>query len=159
MDESNPLWAAKVLGEYANHFEISDWNYTRNLGSLESINYSGRRDSLWKRIKASLEYLRGDNDFINIMSGGKAPSLKDRWSMAKIALTYQDRNLPDGLLDNGAIITFWEETGEYLQLVQPSVGALLAEFLIDEPNNPHAQKISKEILRILEDYKKRVDNG
>lgn len=157
MDRSNPLWAAKVLGEYANHFEISDWNYTRNLGSLKSIEYNDKNNSLRNRLKRAISYLRGEDDYLMAMIQDRPVTWRDRWRMAVFSINFKEKNLPDGRLDNGAILTFWEETGEYLQLVQPSVGNLLAEFLLDQPENPHAQKISKEIVRILDAYEERVN--
>jgi hypothetical protein len=48
--------------------------------------------------------------------------------------------------------TTWDEYGEYFQLVQPLVGGLLADFLEQEPNNPHAIKIAEEIDRIAMAY-------
>lgn len=42
----------------------------------------------------------------------------------------------------------WEETGEYLQYVQPSVGALLADLMDAHPNLPEVQAIAAEMKRI-----------
>lgn len=67
-----------------------------------------------------------------------------------------ERHLPDGDLNEGKIICHWEEDGEYLQMVQPSVGALLAEFLLAEPDNEHARKILAEMQRIEDDYSQRI---
>jgi hypothetical protein len=156
MQKNTPFLAAKILGEYANHFEIEDWKYTRNLGNLRKIDYDNESNSLLSRVKTAISYLRGDVDNVMYFLDNNPPSWSKRWGMAKFALTYHDRHLPDGSLDKGSILTFWEETGEYIQLVQPSVGALLAEFLLDEPDNPHAKKISAEILRIIEDYEARL---
>jgi hypothetical protein len=57
-------------------------------------------------------------------------------------------NAPDAHLGEGSIITEWVEDGQYIELVQPSVGALLADFLEAEPENEHAKKIAAEIERI-----------
>ena len=64
-----------------------------------------------------------------------------------------------GVLDSGNIITFWEETGEYLNLMQPTVGTLVADFIIEDPTNPHAIKINKELTRLLKNYVKRIKAG
>jgi hypothetical protein len=79
-------------------------------------------------------------------------SFKERIFMFFYCLK-RDKNLPDGSLDEGSIITFWGETGEYLQFVQPSVGDLLVKFLRDQPENPHAIKITEELDRIYELFK------
>lgn len=156
MQENTPLLAAKILGDYARHFEMSDWHYTRNLGDLKSINYDNRGDGFWHRLGSAFGYLRGENDtLMQWMQEGKV-TWRNRWFMAKFVLLRKEKHLPDGVLDNGGIITFWEETGEYINLVQPSVGAMLSDFLLEDPDNPHAQKISKEILRIIEDNNSRI---
>lgn len=58
-----------------------------------------------------------------------------------------DRNIPDGTLQEGSVITFWEETGEYYDMVQEHVGGLVAEFLLDEPDNPHAKRIAEALVK------------
>jgi hypothetical protein len=74
-------------------------------------------------------------------------------------LLRREANTPDGILDSGNIITFWEETGEYLNLMQPTVGTLIADFILEDPTNPHAIKINKEITRLHKNYAKRIKAG
>ena len=78
-----------------------------------------------------------------------------RWRMAAVLLV-REKNLPDGILDEGNIITHWEETGEYLQYVQPSVGTLIAEWMLAEPTNQHAQAVAAEMRRIQDAYVARL---
>jgi len=75
--------------------------------------------------------------------------------MARAEIRSYD-SLPDGVLDGGSIITHWEETGEYLQYVQPSVGALLADLMDAHPELPEVQAIAAEMKRINDDYGARV---
>jgi hypothetical protein len=74
-------------------------------------------------------------------------------------LLKRDNNEPDGVLDDGNIITFWEETGEYLNMIQPTVGTLVADFILENPTNPHAIKINKELDRLRKNYNKRIKDG
>jgi hypothetical protein len=139
----------------ANLFE-SKWDYTRNHNikeiRLDKTYYS--YDNLWNRIKRSVKALFSHKGIYAQELLGPW-TIKTRISFA-IYLLSRDPNLPDGHLAGGKIITYWEEDGEYLQLVQPSVGSLLADFLEQEPENPHAVLIVKEMERINRDYIKRL---
>lgn len=84
--------------------------------------------------------------------------LRSRFTMP-FYLLKRDNNLPDGVLDGGNIITNWEETGEYLNLMQPTVGTLIADFILEDPTNPHAIKINKELTRLHKNYAKRIKAG
>lgn len=145
---------------YAEHFVQEDWNYTRDLGSLTSIRYSYPEDTLRGRIKDAWEWLvKGKGDQILRLTNFDGRSLlRARWSQAMYALK-RDNHIPDGALDRGGILTVWEETGEYIQLVQPSVGSLVADFMEAEPENPHAIKIAAEMQRIQDNYAKRVEES
>lgn len=59
----------------------------------------------------------------------------------------KSKQAPDAVLAD-RIITWWHEDATYIQLFQPSVGQLIADFLEQEPDNEHAKKISAEILRV-----------
>lgn len=141
-----------------------DWEYSRDLGDIKRIrmkgDYSGY-DAIWNRIlhaiKSSWEYAKGKPH----LGGTKRLSIKER--VLGILFTLKlylrtDRNLPDGTV-SGKILTYWEEDGEYLQLVQPSVGRLLADFLIECPEHPHAILILEELDRIQANYLERIKNG
>ena len=139
---------AADLRTYATHFAPRDWDYTRNHGNLTAIRYDYPTDRLRYRIREALAWLiRRDR------LGGDFKT--NRWLMARTALR-REAHLPDGVLDGGNIITHWEETGEYLQYVQPTVGALIAEWLDTEPENPHAQKVATEMCRIQDAYTERL---
>lgn len=153
---------AEQLRQYATHFALSDWDYTRDTGDLEHIRY--RRDftkhnRIDRRVFKALNYLLGyhrrpPEPFMDLAPRG----LRMRYIRAKIVLR-KERNMPDGVLDGGSIITHWEETGEYLQYVQPSVGAMLADWMDAEPDNSHALKIAGEMRRINARYGKRIADG
>lgn len=138
---------ADQLRQYATHFAPSDWDYTRDLGDLKPLHFGSR----WPSIKQAARYLaRGTNLFPN------DPDMRpSRWRMASAALRGYDSH-PDGALDNGNIITHWEETGEYLQYVQPSVGALLADLMDAHPELPEVQAVAIEMKRINDRYGERL---
>lgn len=135
----------------ANHFVHRDWIFT-NKTHIESIRFSTdyyTHQTLKYRFLQGWSFLTGTKKQSMIFK----MSFKERIFMFFYCLK-RDKNLPDGSLDEGSIITFWGETGEYLQFVQPSVGDLLVKFLRDQPENPHAIKITEELDRIYELFKK-----
>jgi hypothetical protein len=153
--------AVKYLDLAANHFKHNDWNYTR-LSHIKSIRYESEHDKnnkLLSRIKNSLGWLFGPTpDYVKYLDRGLVRQFKTRLGMTIFSLK-REQHIPDGVLDDGGVITQWEETGEYLQFVQPSVGSLLAKFLKEDPENPHAKAIIAELERILERYNERILNG
>lgn len=151
--------SAKYLKDLADHFEYRDWNYTRQ-DHIESIRYTPEQDphnKLSYRIKNAAWWMFGKTpDWYSVL--GEKNSIAKRFRMAQHCLK-RDPNLPDGVLDSGNIITFWEETGEYLNLMQPTVGTLVADFIIEDPTNPHAVLINKELTRLHKNYEKRIKAG
>lgn len=151
--------SARYLKSLADHFEYRDWNYTRH-DHIESIRYTPDHDphnKLSYRIKQAAWWMFGKSPQWYEALGEKN-SIAKRFRMAVYALK-RDPNLPDGILDSGNIITHWEETGEYLNLMQPTVGTLVADFIIEDPTNPHAIKINKELTRLVKNYEKRIKAG
>lgn len=147
------------LDALANHFEYRDWDYTR-IDHIKEIRYEAEydpRNKISYRIKQSLWWMFAKTpDWLKMLE--KRNGLYKRFRMALYALK-RDPNTPDGVLDSGNIITFWEETGEYLNLMQPTVGALLVTFLKEEPEHPHAKIITTELERLHRRYAKRIKNG
>lgn len=138
----------------ANHFAFRDWDYTR-VTEIKDVRYNrehDKRNQLKYRWKMACRFLFGKSSFP--MSKGLATRLGMFFYCLK-----RDRNTPDGVLDGGNIITFWEETGEYLQMMQPTVGALLVNFLKEEPEHPHAKLITAELDRLNKRFRKRVKDG
>ena len=154
----------EFLKLHSDHFMHYDWNYTRkhNIDKLYySYELSRGYDKPINRFKRALKWLFGPTpEFVKYLDRDLSwfSKISNRWGMFTYVLK-RDNALPDGSLADGKIIVHWEEDGEYLQLVQPSVGSLLADFLTEEPEHPHAQKIIKEIERIRKAYTKRVKNG
>lgn len=152
--------SAKYLKELADHFEYRDWNYTRQT-HIKSIRYESKYDfpnTLSYRIKSTFRWAFFPPKFVRILEPTWKDRLRSRFTMPVHAIR-RDPNLPDGVLDGGNIITFWEETGEYLNLMQPTVGTLIADFILEDPTNPHAIKINKELTRLHKNYKKRIKAG
>lgn len=144
---SEVLRYADQLRQYAEHFEQRDWDYTRNVGDLRPLHFGSR----WPHIKTALRYLvKGVKPL-----GPDDPFRVGRWSMVRAAWRGYDHE-PDGVLDNGCIITVWEETGEYLQYIQPSVGSLIADWMEAEPDSPHAALVAAEMKRINDRYGERI---
>ena len=148
MNRDDVRAVAGDLRDYATHFSERDWCYTRDLGDLAAIRYASDFDRARSRFRRAVGYLlRGCGG-----GGLRVP----RWAMIRHTCLRRDRHLPDGVLNGGNIITHWEEDGEYLQYVQPTVGALIAEWLDDQPDNPHAVRVAAEMRRIQDDYAARL---
>lgn len=149
----------EYLDLLANHFAFRDWDYTRK-SNIESVRYTKGHDeanSMRYRIRHACFWMFGKTPEWYSALGEKNSPAK-RFRMATYSLK-RDHNLPDGVLDSGNVVTFWEETGEYLNLMQPTVGALLATFLKEEPEHPHAILITKELERLHKRFDKRIKDG
>lgn len=152
--------SAKQLKFLADHFEYRDWNYTRH-SHIKSIRYESTKDphnKLSYRIKSAIRWAINPPKFVRMIEPTWQQRLRSRFTMP-FYLLKRDNNQPDGVLDSGNIITFWEETGEYLNLMQPTVGTLVADFILEDPTNPHAIKINKELTRLHKNYAKRIKAG
>ena len=147
----------EYLHSYANHFERDMWRWTRNLGGLKQMRYDRPEDKLWGRIKQAVRWtFRRTRDWEKSL----APKGAFRaWKFHRIDMPMhalkRESHLPDGQFPEGPVYACWEEDGEYIQMVQPMVGSLVADFLMEEPENPHAQKIAKALREIAEDYAER----
>ena len=146
--------AAERLKFLSNIFVHRDWVFTNDTG-IDHIRYTQDitgRNVWWRRISREVAEAFKDffvQDHIWMMLGTNTRfNLRHLFLYLPLAGAL-DNNLPDGVLKGGGIITFWAEDGEYIELVPPSVGDLLADFLLEDPDNPHAQKISAELQRIV----------
>lgn len=144
---------ADQLRQYATHFVPRDWAYTRDLGDLREIRYARPEDSLWGRIREAVRWLLRTPQKWEQQLGFTGGAWRLRMALHVLR---RDRHLPDGVLDGGSVIAIWEETGEYLQYVQPSVGALLADLMDAHPHLPEVQAIADEMKRINDDYGRRI---
>lgn len=145
----------EYLDFLSNHFAFRDWDYTR-VSHIKDIRYKREHDvrNQYKyRFRKALKFL-----FLGDKWWPFGYTMRDRFSMFVYFLK-RETNTPDGILDGGNIITFWEETGEYLNMMQPTVGALLVNFLKEEPEHPHAKLIQAELDRIHKRWKKRIKDG
>jgi hypothetical protein len=152
---------ADQLRQYATHFEMRDWNYTRQTSRLKHIRYHGDYSGYDHPLRRLGRLLR---EFVPTKSSNLSDMLGMgrwwAWQHPLIAGRTQlrtDNHMPDGWLDNGGIITHWEETGEYLQYVQPSVGALLADLMDAHPELPEVQALADEMKRVNDAYGARVE--
>jgi hypothetical protein len=141
----------ELLRALATHHNHGDgWVYTRDTGDLEHIRY--HRD--YTGYHAPLPRLKRAFNPKSLFSRGSfSTSLGLKWSLMSAAAWIQvslqkDRNLPDGALNRGLVLTVWEEDGEYIEMVGPTIGEKIADFLEQDPENPHAQAIAVEILRV-----------
>ena len=162
MTELTPKQVRKVslhLRLYAEHFVQSDWNYTRRHDIVHirhKDDYKGYHHPL-ARLRRGFKVVFGPlSDLDKALEIKRTP--RYRWKLLR-EYTKTESHVPDGVLDGGAIITHWEETGEYLQYVQPSVGSLIADFLDQHPEHPSAIAIAAEMRRIEKSYSKRIANG
>lgn len=156
--------AADLLHTFAEHFVPRDWTYTRD-HDIRHIRYDGDfsgYDAPGRRLARAVRHLiptfdgnlqralrEIDTERVKGEPFARIKAIKSgllrRYYGAKIRLRTPDHN-PDGVLDGGGVIVQWEETGEYIDLVQPQVGSLIADFLQAEPDNPHARKIAGAML-------------
>jgi hypothetical protein len=148
-EEGDNGTALEYLDFISNVFVHRDWEYTRDT-NIKKIEYKKGFDDL-NTVKFRIKMA-----FRSLTRSKKHGILYDTNLRQRIVMSFyhlkKDANLPDGHLDGGNVITFWEETGEYIQLVQPSVGSLLAKFLKEDPENPHAKIINAELDRIHEGH-------
>jgi len=163
-DRDDTVRAAQMLRDLACYYVRQDCNYTRDLGDIVHIrrkgDYSGY-DHPFARVRRALENFNPSRDStLDRMMFRSEPDQypylprplakfwalgwRGRVSYAKRVMK-TEKHLPDGTLDGGGVIVYSEETGEYLELVQPQVGALIAEFLQADPDHPHARKIAAAI--------------
>lgn len=149
MNRDEVLAVARQLRAYAEHEDRGDWRYTRDLGALRAIRYDRPYDKPTARLRRAVRALFGpskstawERDLFSDVS----------WWHRRLAAVWvqlrPDPHLPDGQLDNGRVLTVWEETGEYLEHVQPSVGVLIADLLEAHPELPEAQALAAEIARV-----------
>lgn len=141
---------AQLLLEYATHFAQRDWNYTRH-HKVRSLHFESLSERVKDVLSASVRGMFGRKSSLDKM-------LKQTWMSKALGCWRYHNHLPDGALDNGAILTFWEETGEYLQLVQPSVGALVGDLMVAHPHLPEVKAIAAELKRINDAYTTRVQS-
>ena len=138
----------RLFATHHNHGE--GWTYTRNLRGMKHIRY--KRD--WEgwdapgaRIKRAFSPRQLLNRDILSRQLGFKWSLMGMWAHIVVSLR-TDRNMPDGALNDGIVITVWEEDGEYIEWVGPTVGQKIADFLEAEPDHPHARAIAAEMRRV-----------
>lgn len=151
----------KLLKARATHYNHGEgWTYSRGVEGLEHIrfrsDYTGY-DHWTRRLARALspKDLLGIDRLSRML--GRETGLKSRLLSASAHFRVNIRkesNLPDGGLPG--VLTFAEENGEYIEMVGPTIGAKIADFLIAEPDHPHAQAISEEIERILELSRQRL---
>lgn len=149
-DRSIP-WPIRRLRHTAQWSMEDSWKYTRS-NTIKHIRYfddfSGY-NSIPHRIIRAIESGYGSISGKRHLyyHSGKA-NLKARLISAYFASKYSlatETHAPDGVVADGRIITFWEEDGEYLECVSPEVGLELADWLEEDPTNPHAVKIMQYI--------------
>ncbi len=156
------MTSAEYLHSLANHFARGDWQWTRKTG-IKHIRYVGAYSDyntphrrLARAFRSAFRVDQWERQIIKRRSPWRW--LLSVWAAFVVNLR-TDNNLPDGKLNNASILCYWEEDGEYLQMVQPSVGSLLADFLMSEPEHPHAKLIADELDRISADYDRRIRAG
>ena len=147
--------AAARLDARANHFERSKnaWVYTRDRGDLEHIRYRSDHtgyNTLWRRLRRAFRptHLLGRDRLsrqLGFMPKGFKDTILHAWAHVSVSLSMEN-NMPDGMV-NGNIF-FWEEDGEYVQLVGPTVGDLIAKWMASEPDSPYAIAIAEEMDRL-----------
>lgn len=137
-----------ALRAYATYYDHGDgWKYTRSTG-IRHIRYASDftgHNKLWGRLKFAAYGLAG----LGKRSWFRPRTVREwYWSIISTIRVrmWPDDHLPDGMV--GGAIVHWEEDGEYIELVGPTVGVKVADFLEGEPGNPFAVAIAGEIERV-----------
>lgn len=152
MAETTVSEVGQYLKSVATHHDHGDgWEYSRDIGDLELIRYRSDYTGYhhwWKRVKRAFDWkhLTGRDSFSRMLRRERRFRFLSAVAWIKVSLQ-KDRHLPDGKV--GPVLTHWEEDGEYIEAVGPTIGALVADFLIEESSHPHAVKIAAEIHRIV----------
>lgn len=153
---SNVLkYARFVATKYSSNAE--GWTYSRDRGDLAHIRYRSDHTGYNHWTKRAWRTLNPRSMFGDDHLLGRAVVVNQGWGYFWASLRAhvsvglrKDRNLPDGTVNGGGIITFWEEDGEYITLFGPTVGVKVLDFIEAEPTHPHAQAIRAEIERVSE---------
>lgn len=160
-----PVEVANYLEGVCNHHDHGEgWVYSRKaVRKIKHVRFEGDlKKHLTHGVKWHLKSIFGrkaqwEKDLLR-----HPGPLKDRLMGWLGRATYHikaifkmEDNLPDGAagtIRNGAYgmdaITFWEEDGEIIEAMGPTVGMEVAAFLRQEPGHPAAIAISDEIKRI-----------
>lgn len=144
-DQAIQEWAQFVASKFERNHD--GWEYSRDVGDLEHIRYKSDHTGYqhWtKRVKRAFNWrMLTGRDRLSKQLGFKW-SILGAWTWIRVSLR-KDTNTPDGVINSGSIITFWEEDGEYITLFGPTVGMKVLEFLKAEPEHPHAVAIMAEL--------------
>ena len=141
---------SNTLRDYAEHYVQRDWVYTRktNIRHIRRVgDFSGYDHPVRRLGRLAERFVRPDN--LSRMLG--ISPWRHPIVTARVALR-TPKHLPDGVLDHSGVITYREETGEYLQMVQPSVGSKIADVLDAHPDLPAVQALAAEIQRVWDLY-------
>lgn len=146
-DEDLISYAQFVASKFSSNRD--GWVYSRDKGDLKHIRYERdyTGDNHWtKRLRRafdpSLLLRRRKRGAFDFTDGSLRSRLLFALAWVRVSIR-KDDNLPDGQINGN--LTFWEEDGEYIALFQPLVGMKVLDFLRDEPNNPHARAIIKQM--------------
>lgn len=158
-DKAMLEWVRFVATKFVRNVE--GWTYSRDKGDLEHVRYrsdhaghNALRNRLPDAFRFGFEhaFYAPKNSIARQLGGKGRRSLWQRFQTFYIYFNTRlrkDDNLPDGLV-NGSIITHWEEDGEYIVMMGPTVGVKVLDFLEAEPDNVHAQAILAEMRRVRE---------
>lgn len=135
----------------ATKFTANDtpWVYSRNTGKLRHVRYESDYTGYNHWTKRLARAFNPKELFETKGSFTRSMGLKPRNEGLKmffirawvhiIVNLRKDSNLPDGQVNGN--LTFWEEDGEYITMMGPTVGVKVLDFLEAEPDNEHAKAI------------------
>lgn len=142
---------SKTLRDYAEHYVQRDWVYTRktNIRHIRLAGDFSGYDHPVRRMQRTLGQFLRPADNLSRMFG------INPWRHPVVTLRVGLRtqaHLPDGELKHSGLIAHNEEMGEYVQMVQPSVGSKIADLLDAHPDLPAVQALAAEIQRVWDVY-------
>lgn len=163
MEKDEVIKWAGILKRYATHHVHDDWPYSRDKGAImyavherdyffDSHYLKEIRGSITRAFTGVRRVRKGSIDAL-LYKPGKL-TLKDRLFELSMVPLWLKRSVLnnrigyDGMVNGNLFL--WEEDGEYVNVANPKVGALLADWMIAEPESEFAQKIAAQIKKSKE---------
>ena len=119
---------------------VSDWWKMLDYDEHNERIHNG--STFWQRLKDGVSWLWYRSPGARALGLNK-PFLLWRFGMLWFSLRNKYEH-PDAAIED-KVLAYWGEDAEYLTLVQPLVGDVIGDFLIEEPDHPHAINIAKAI--------------
>lgn len=121
---------------------VTDWWKQEPANIRIRTNYTA-----WQRAKWALAWLNPWKTRRSLKFDDDKPLV---WRFGMVWFSWKEAKYDsvDDVLGGDNYFT-WGENADYMVMVQPKVGEVIGQFLIDEPDHPHAIKIAKAVQEAL----------